>query len=391
VKGRAALVAAVVALHLAVIASFGPSAQDLPATYLYPKAHAIAGGAVPYREVPYEYPPATLPLLLAPLAVGEGPVDYHRSTIWLYALADAGVIGLLTWSYRRRTGALAVALLVWTCSLLVLGRLAFTRFDLAAGLALLGAGLTVRSAPWAARLIGVAGALKVAPLAAIAVLPQLRRRWPAIVGNALLVPVAAQLAFVVWTSDRGLDWLGEQAGRQVQVESWPAVLADAGRVLGANVRWVQEYSQTTDALAGTLPDALGLLFGLAAAAWLAAWGLATWRGRTGGPLAVLALLGGLVALSPVLSPQYLLWLTPLAAWLAPRYLGQALLLVVVCVVTRLEVSLAYDDLRTFDADSVALLALRNVLLAAWVAAVAVRAWRGGAEPSGPRTAAARRG
>ena len=43
-------------------------------------------------------------------------------------------------------------------------------------------------------------------------------------------------------------------------------------------------------------------------------------------LALLAALGVLVAAAPVLSPQYLLWLAPLSALLAPRYPLQAVLL-----------------------------------------------------------------
>ena len=48
-----------VAAHLLVASSYRAGAQDLPATYFAPKAQAIADGATPYLQVPYEYPPAT--------------------------------------------------------------------------------------------------------------------------------------------------------------------------------------------------------------------------------------------------------------------------------------------------------------------------------------------
>ena len=67
----------------------------------------------------------------------------------------------------------------------------------------------------------------------------------------------------------------------------------------------------------------------------------------------------LVAVAPVLSPQYLLWLAPLSALLAPRYPLQAVLLALACVLTRVELRFAFDDLPRFDWGAIALVALRN--------------------------------
>jgi hypothetical protein len=73
----------------------------------------------------------------------------------------------------------------------------------------------------------------------------------------------------------------------------------------------------------------------------------------------------------VLSPQYLLWLAPLSALLAPRYPLQAVLLALTCALTRVELSFAFDDLPSFDWDAIALVALRNLALAAF----AITVWR----------------
>ena len=81
-------------------------------------------------------------------------------------------------------------------------------------------------------------------------------------------------------------------------------------------------------------------------------------------LALLAALAVLVAVAPVLSPQYLLWLAPLSALLAPRHPLQAVLLALTCVLTRLELNSAFDDLPHFHWSAIALLALRNAVLAA---------------------------
>ena len=80
-------------------------------------------------------------------------------------------------------------------------------------------------------------------------------------------------------------------------------------------------------------------------------------------LALLAALGVLVAVAPVLSPQYLLWLAPLSALLAPRYPLQAVLLAADRPCSRaLELRFAFDDLPHFDWGAIALLALRNAVL-----------------------------
>ena len=88
-------------------------------------------------------------------------------------------------------------------------------------------------------------------------------------------------------------------------------------------------------------------------------------------LALLAALAVLVTLAPVLSPQYLLWLAPLSAYLAPRFPLQALLLAAASVLTRVELHFAFDDLPSFDWGAIALVALRNAALAAF----AVVLWR----------------
>ena len=79
----------------------------------------------------------------------------------------------------------------------------------------------------------------------------------------------------------------------------------------------------------------------------------------------------LVALAPVLSPQYLLWMAPLSALLAPRYPLQAVLLAAHAVLTRAELRWAFDDLPHFEWGAVTLVALRNAVLIAF----AVVLWR----------------
>src|SRR4051812_27279180 len=138
-----AIILAVAALHAGAALAYHGDGQDLPATYFYPQAHAVAHGTDAYGGLDYEYPPATLPLLLAPLVAGgdDSGQAYHQRTIWLYGALDVGCVLLLGYLLRRRAAVeLALALGLYSVSVLVLGRLALTRFDLAAGIAILLAG-----------------------------------------------------------------------------------------------------------------------------------------------------------------------------------------------------------------------------------------------------------
>jgi hypothetical protein len=376
-----AIALAVAALHAGAALAYHGDGQDLPATYFYPQAHAVAHGTDAYGGLDYEYPPATLPLLVAPLAAGgdDSGQAYHQRTIWLYGALDVCCVLLLGYLLRCRAAVeLALALGLYSVSVLVLGRLALTRFDIAAGIAILLAGAGARSPGRAGAWIGVAGALKLVPLAAA---PALTRRGTSsrVLVAAAAVPVIAQIAYSLWSGELGLSWIGYHAGRDPEVESWAAVLADIARGLGAHAGTAFDHGSQN--VTGATARWLGRLFALAS---IAAALLVARRARASDAdpaLALLTALAVLVALAPVLSPQYLLWLAPLSALLAPRYPLQAVLLALAAVLTRAEVRWSFDDLPHFDAGAIAFLGVRNALLVLF----AVVLWRAIGRASGRPT------
>ena len=349
-----------VVVHLLVASSYRAGTQDLPATYFAPKAQAVADGATPYAQVPYEYPPATIPLLLAPRALGGGsPASYHQRMIWLYAGIDVAIVLLLGHVLRRRPRELAGALLVWSACVLGLGRVSLTRFDIVVGLAVLAAGLALERRPRLAGLaLGLAAALKIGPLAGVAGLP--RRAW----AWALLLPVASQLAFAALTGCWGLSWVRYHLDRSPQLESWAAVVGELAERAGlAHARIGFDHGSWN--VIGDLADIAGRLSSVALVAVAV---LVARRARPSG-LALLAALGAVVAFGSVLSPQYLLWLAPLSALLSARYPLQAMLLVASCALTRLELWLTIDDLPSLSGAGLAAIAARNAVLLGWLCVV----------------------
>jgi Glycosyltransferase family 87 len=362
---------AVVALHAGAALAYHADGQDLPATYFYPRAHAIAHGTHAYGGLDYEYPPATLPLLIAPLAAGgdDSGQAYHQRTIWLYGALDVVCVLLLAWMLRRRAAIeLALALGLYSVTFLVLGRLALTRFDLAAGIAILLAGAGARRPGRAGAWLGLAGALKLVPLAAA---PALARRGTTVrtLAAAAAIPIAAQVIYTLWTGELGLSWIGYHAGRDPEIESWAAVLADIARGLGLHAGTAFDHGSQN--VTGASARWLGRAFAVASVGLALLLARRVRRADADPALALLAALAVLVAVAPVLSPQYLLWLAPLSALLAPRYPLQAILLALASVLTRVELRFAFTDLPHFDWDAIALLAVRNAMLAA----LAITLWR----------------
>src|SRR5262245_26309509 len=82
-RWRAAAAALVCALHLAV---FAPTAGDWSSIIdndFAPQADAIVnGGELPYRDQRIEYPPLSVPVLIAPEWWGDGTDSFREGFAW---------------------------------------------------------------------------------------------------------------------------------------------------------------------------------------------------------------------------------------------------------------------------------------------------------------------
>jgi len=299
---------------------------DVPLYRQY--ALLVRGGALPYRDFRFEYPPAALPALLLP---AYAPWSYATSFAVLMGLCGAGCLVLVAGTLRslgasrRRVWA---ALLLIAVSPLALGSLADTRFDLWPALLACGAvAALVRERPfWTGSLLGLGFAAKLWPAVllplALAYLWRRRGRAGAAVaaGGFVLVAAACILPFAV-VAPGGLRWmLADQLARPLQVESLGAAALMAGRHLGlgplttVTSHGAQSLRGPGTALAAELSS------GLEVAAVVTIW-LRFARRRAGADellAAAAAAVAALVAFDRVLSPQYLLWLVPLVALVGGR-------------------------------------------------------------------------
>ena len=358
----------------------GEAVTDIPLYRTY--GERVAGGLVPYRDFAFEYPPGALPFLVLPALVTDSLEAYRA--VFVAELAVVGALAVLAfdWALRnlgRRGRDRLVVLGVIAFVPVLLGGVILTRFDLVpAALVALAAGLMatgrLRSAAF---VVGVGIAVKLypvvlVPLLAIAAWRRRGRREAVVVVALAVAPaVAVYLPFLILGADGVLDSFGRQLGRPLQIESLGAgVLLALHHAAGVPLEW--SSGSGSQNLTGTTAGAVAVLQGIAQIAALAL----VWVGFARGPASTerllrfaAAALVAFVALSKVLSPQYLVWLVllvPLVVGVRSR--AAMWLTVLACALTAAWFPARYWDLvREFDPLSSWLVLFRGVALVALLA------------------------
>lgn len=344
----------------------------------------LAGGLVPYRDFGFEYPPGALPAIVLPALV-TGTVHAYRIA-FVAELALVGVVAVLLLDAvlrrlelprRERILSLAVVAL----APLLLGGVILTRFDLVpAALVLAALALAVAGRRRAAALVvGVGAAVKLYPAI---LLPPLAidawrrggRRELAIVLGLAVAPVAlAYIAFFALAPDGVLDSLGRQIGRPLQIESVGAgLLLALHQAFGMGLGWTSGSGSQN--LTGTGAGVLAALQGVVQVVAVVLVWVAYARGPSTAERLVrygAASVVAFVALSKVLSPQFLVWLVLLVPLVGgPRRRTALALTAVACALTAVWFPARYWDLvRDFDPLVSWLVLLRGLVLLGLLAAL----------------------
>ncbi len=306
------------------------------AHYLESAARWALDDAAPYREIPFEYPPAALLFLRLPVALVSSGLLHFESALALVlapfdalALFSAFWIARLSSMQREQSGhglahesnsrallpEVATFAFAW-CALLLCGSVLFTRFDLApAALLALSVALLATSADLAnigGAALGAAAALKLYPFWAAPALcvPLVRaHRLGRPVASGLVAALLLSLPAMLPAGASAFSFLGYHASRGVQMQSlWGSLWMVLGQQGLAHVELAHRFGaeEVTSA-----PAALGLIGTLLPIAWMLL--CARVATRTQVHLAALCALCGFVAFGKIGSPQFSIVLAPLAA------------------------------------------------------------------------------
>jgi hypothetical protein len=281
----------------------------------------VRNGALPYRDFPFEYPPAALPPMLLPAYMSW---SYATSFAILIGVCGAGCIA----AAGSTLGAVEAGAARGWAALLAIGvaplllRSPFeTHFDLWPALLAAGAlaALVRERAVLSGALLGLGFAAKLWPAVllpiALAYLWRRRGRAGALAHLAAFVAVAAAcfLPFAILAPHGLHAMFADQLNRPLQVESLGAAVLMAAEHVGLRPlttitsHGAQALSGRGAGLAADLSTALEIV--AVVAVWIA---FARRRNPDGEDvlLAAAAAIAALVAFDRVISPQYLVWLVP---------------------------------------------------------------------------------
>ncbi|WP_336922728.1 glycosyltransferase family 87 protein [Aquipuribacter sp. SD81] len=257
-------------------------------------------GAMP-EGVTWMYPPLAAPVLLLP---DLSPFGYNAGYVVLLLAADLAVLWLLLAAVRLERGHIA-GVWAWVVLVPLLGLISWARLDMLPVAAAAGALLLATRRPvLAGVLAGLGTAVKAWPVV-LGVLFLRNRRWLAgAVGAGLVVALVMTVAL-----DDTWAFVANLAGRGIQVESvmampWTLQQAFGSPIEGDFVNGTYEVLEPGTAALARVATVLMLLT-VGAALWLS-------RHRTPA-LRWYAAVTALLATSPLLSTQFVLWLVGGAA------------------------------------------------------------------------------
>jgi hypothetical protein len=386
IRWRATAAALICTLHLAVFVPQIGEWSSVLVNDFAPQAQAIKNGDQPYRDQGIEYPPLSLPFLIGPIYVDDSTQGFVDGFQWEMLAFDLGLVVLIAFGLPGDERRVLSALGIYTAGVVVLSGvvlapslidsapLILARFDLVPALFVLAAVLArdrACSAAWSA-LLSVAAAIKAFPLLLYPALLRGERRLVR-VAVAGAIPILACAAFVLILGDEFSSAITYHTERALQVESLAASPFEIAHQLGSHARPVVGHGGFEVAASGAgfarwASVAIGFgILGLVA--------YSGWRSSASNLELVSALLAVMITFSPVLSPQFLLWVLPVSA--CAYGLGrQNAVLLAALVLTQIALQHYDQAIDSFGGAFVWPLAARNLCLLAYLWLVCAPVVRG---------------
>lgn len=321
---------------------------------------------------------ALVPMLIASVF---GPEQFTPTWLTLVMIVDAvAFIVILSFHRDRR---LTTVGWWWLAFLLLLGPVALGRVDsITVAVAVVGVLLLATRPATAAVLLAVATWIKVWPAALIAAaMVAMRDRWRVLVGAAAASVVIAAVALALGAGGNLFSFIGQQAGRGLQVESpigtfwmWDAWATQSSRSIVYYDQAILTY-QVVGPGAVTAAAIVTPLLAIVTAALLVLGFVAMRRGVPATellPPLTLAITTALILFNKVGSPQFVTWLAvPIVLGLTASITGRsgsfrvpAILGLVIAGLTQAIYPYLYDQLIGLNFTLLLVLTARNILYVA---------------------------
>ena len=353
-------------------------AADRDNLYRSWSSQVLDEGSAPYSETQIEYPPGAIPFLVLPGIFGTAVGTYRLAFVLMMGVVDLlGLVACLRISRRWQSPS---APWLWVVLVGLMGPLAYARFDLVP--AVMTAWAIERAAHgrwgWAGGWMSAAGVAKVYPFLLLPLMlvssPNRKRSaWASIA-----VMVAGGLPFLTVLGDVWRDVGGYHLSRGIHVESlWGSILFIASR---QGLATQLEFGAGALHFTGNVAEGLRLVCDIGVLAVMAAGIYITAKVPRGDVRMLSAAMLGTLCLamvaSPVLSPQFILWIVPLGVAAVAAEWGRTipLLLTGITVATVAIFPFLYSELASGAPLPVILLWGRNLALL-WVGiSILHRAW-----------------
>ncbi|MFZ4586010.1 MAG: glycosyltransferase 87 family protein [Acidimicrobiia bacterium] len=350
--------------------TLGPtlSSPDAPFNGDVHRYHAIAtSDGIPYRDFAVEYPPATL--LNIELIGGFSIPTGAKLLVWTQLACDLAVAGALAYGWSKRASLAYLALSAAT----IVYPFIYLRTDLlSVALVTWGLALIRRRRDVASGATLAAGALAKMWCAALIPILMVRGKWKPIWCAAGFGAVGLAAWVAVGGTGAVMDVLSFRGAKGWQLESLP----------GSVVRLTEPLTVRAEQGAwrvGQMPEwgksvlGLAMVVSVIAVAWLLKR-----SGRLDGvfadAVAPLTSVTAFLVFSPIISPQYTVWLLPFAAlaWVG----GEKRLALLTAAIYSVSALLIYwiDEYVRGDLAPVLWLWVRNVMLVLLLLDGFVRLW-----------------